>query len=190
RVPAAFDAVVMKMLSKSPDDRPTAREVHDVLDSIIAIQTASRHTSTAVATQGGVIGREVELEALAEAFDGAKAGRASLMCVSGEPGIGKTTIIEAFLRGLSGSQAPSVALGRCSERLAGAEAYLPLLDAIDDLLHDDRTEKTMPVFHKLAPTWAQMLTGNSGSDHAGEVTPQSQERMERELDAFLERVCA
>src|SRR6185503_10568256 len=189
RVPQVFDSLVMRMLSKDPQQRPDASEVDEILDSIVALQTASRHASTAVAAQTGVIGREVELEALAVGFDGAKAGRASLLCVSGEPGIGKTTLIEAFLRGLAGSQAQSVALGRCSERLAGAEAYLPLLDAIDDLLHADPTEKRMPVFHKLAPTWAQMLTGNSGSDHAGEVTPQSQERMKRELAAFLERVC-
>ncbi|MES2770425.1 MAG: hypothetical protein V4623_00335, partial [Pseudomonadota bacterium] len=30
-----------------------------------------------------------------------------------------------------------VARGRCSERLAGAEAYLPILDALEDLMRDD-----------------------------------------------------
>jgi tetratricopeptide (TPR) repeat protein len=191
RVPAVFDALVMRMLSKNPAERPAAIEVDEILDSIVALQTASRHTSTAVATQSGVIGRETELEALAEGFDAAKAGRASLVCVSGEPGIGKTTLIEAFLRGLSGSQAHSVALGRCSERLAGAEAYLPLLDAIDDLLHDDRGQASAAMFQKLAPTWAQMLSGITTSDASIDPSPaQSQERMKRELAAFLERICA
>jgi tetratricopeptide (TPR) repeat protein len=189
RVPAVFDSLVMKMLSKDPTLRPNAEEVDDTLDTIIALQTASRHTSTAVASQTGVIGREIELEALAEGFDAAKAGRASLMCVSGEPGIGKTTLIEAFLRGLSGSQAHSVALGRCSERLAGAEAYLPLLDAIDDLLHDDRNRATLADFNKLAPTWAQMLSGSAPESDGDASTAQSQERMKRELAAFLEKVC-
>ena len=191
RVPAVFDGLVMRMLSKNPAERPTALEVDEILDSIVALQTASRHTSTAVATRSGVIGREAELEVLAEGFDAAKAGHASLICVSGEPGIGKTTLIEAFLRGLSGSQAHSVALGRCSERLAGAEAYLPLLDAIDDLLHDDLGQSCVGTFQKLAPTWAQMLSGISASDSAGDPSPaQSQERMKRELAAFLEKVCA
>jgi tetratricopeptide (TPR) repeat protein len=191
RVPAVFDSLVMRMLVKDPEKRPTALEVDEILDSIVALQTASRHTSTAVATQTGVIGREQELEALAEGFDAAKSGRASLICVSGEPGIGKTTLIEAFLRGLSGSQAHSVALGRCSERLAGAEAYLPFLDAIDDLLHDDRGQESAAIFHKLAPTWAQMLSGITTSDPSGDPSPaQSQERMKRELAAFLEKVCS
>jgi tetratricopeptide (TPR) repeat protein len=191
RVPVVFDSLVMRMLAKKPEERPTASEVDDILDSIVALQTASRHTSTAVATQSGVIGRAIELDALAEGFDAAKSGRASLICVSGEPGIGKTTLIEAFLRGLSGSQAHSVALGRCSERLAGAEAYLPLLDAIDDLLHDDRSTETAQAFHRLAPTWALMLSGLSSSEVDLDVTPaQSQERMKRELAAFLERCCS
>ena len=190
RVPAVFDSLVMRMLIKDPAQRPSAGEVDEILDSIVSLQAASRHTSTAIATQSGVIGREVELEALAEAFDAAKSDRASLMCVSGEPGIGKTTLIEAFLRGLSGSQAHSVALGRCSERLAGAEAYLPLLDAIEDLLQDDRSNETAASFQKLAPTWALMLSGNSSASESEVSTAQSQERMKRELAAFLEKMCA
>jgi tetratricopeptide (TPR) repeat protein len=190
RIPAAFDSIVMKMLSKNAEERPTANEVHDVLDSIVALQTASRHTSNAVATQVGLIGREQELDVLADAFAAAKSGKASLVCVSGEPGIGKTTLIEAFLRTLSGSQAHSVALGRCSERLAGAEAYLPLLDAIDDLLHDDGASEIEKSLNKLAPTWQSMLSGISGDYPALVSTPQSQERMKREFAAFIEDVCS
>ena len=33
------------------------------------------------------------------------------------------------------AERPIVARGRCSERLAGAEAYLPILEALDSLLH-------------------------------------------------------
>jgi tetratricopeptide (TPR) repeat protein len=188
RVPQVFDTLVMRMLAKDPLDRPDAAEVDEVLDSIVALQAASRHTSTAVATQSGVIGRVTELEALAQAFDAAKSGRSSLIAVSGEPGIGKTTLVEAFRRGLSGTQAHLVALGRCSERLAGAVAYLPLLDAIDDVMHDDRAENTASALQRLAPTWAQMLAGNS-SEGEGDVSPaQSQERMKRELAAFLEHM--
>ena len=191
RVPAVFDALVLRMLAKDPEQRPDAAEVDESLDSIIAQQTASRHATSAVATQAGVIGRAAELEALAEAFEGAKSRRASMMCVSGEPGIGKTTLIEAFLRGLSGSQAHVVALGRCSERLAGAEAYLPLLDAIDDLLHDDQALDASSAFQKLAPTWAQMLSGGGSGDSDGDSSPaQSQERMKRELASFFGHVAA
>ena len=54
----------------------------------------------------------------------------------GEPGIGKTSLVEDFLTELgTAAGAPIVARGRCSERLAGAEAYLPVLEALDSLLH-------------------------------------------------------
>jgi predicted ATPase len=132
----------------------------------------------------------MELGVLAEGFQAAKSGKPSLISVSGEPGIGKTTLIEAFLRSLSGREAHSVALGRCSERLAGAEAYLPLLDAIDDLLHEDNAEQISAAFHRLAPTWQQMLTGHTGDTTSDGSTPQSQERMKREFAAFINEVCA
>ena len=189
RVPPVFDALVMRMLTKDATQRPDAAEVADILEGILTLQTSGRHASTAVVTQSGVIGREAELEALTQAFVAARSGRASMMCVSGEPGIGKTTLIEAFLRSLSGSQPHVVALGRCSERLAGSEAYLPLLDAIDDLLHDDRAVDAASAFHKLAPTWCRMLNGTASADTDGDSSPaQSQERMKRELAAFLGQV--
>ena len=56
--------------------------------------------------------------------------------MSGEPGIGKTSLVEDFLAELTARpERPIVARGRCSERLAGAEAYLPILEALDSLLH-------------------------------------------------------
>ncbi len=158
RVPQIFDDLVMKMLCKVPEERPTAAEVTDVLDGLASTQSSGRHASVLVTSPGGVIGREQELETLSEGFTTARGGRACMVCVSGEPGIGKTTLIEAFLRGLSGSHAHSVALGRCSERLAGAEAYLPLLDAIDDVMHDSGSAELASALNTLAPTWTQMLS--------------------------------
>ena len=58
--------------------------------------------------------------------------------VTGEPGLGKTALVEEFLAELAaGGASHSVARGRCSERLAGAEAYLPFLEALDSLLQGE-----------------------------------------------------
>ncbi|MGK2963134.1 MAG: serine/threonine-protein kinase, partial [Gemmatimonadaceae bacterium] len=183
RVPASLDAVVMKMLAKNPDDRPTADDVAEALDAVAALQATSRHVTSTVVAQRGVIGREPELSALPEAFDNARSARAFLVCISGEPGIGKTTLLETFLRTMADSSSHFVALGRCSERLAGAEAYLPLLDAIDDLLQEDGAADLPGLLHANAPTWAQMLanTHAGGEGSAVEAHPQSQERLKREL---------
>ena len=61
-----------------------------------------------------------------------------MLCVTGEPGIGKTTLVEGFLKKLAaGGAGMRLAHGRCSERLAGAEAYLPILEALDSLLQSE-----------------------------------------------------
>src|SRR5436190_19386815 len=82
-----------------------------------------------------IVGRQKVLAELRAAFDSATAGRGRLFCLSGEPGIGKTIVVETFLRELATSDVRyCLARGRCSERLAGSEAYLPLLEALETLL--------------------------------------------------------
>ena len=67
-------------------------------------------------------------------LDTAEAGKGALVCVTGEPGIGKSTFVEDFLEILSNEGSTCiVGRGRCSERLAGTEAYLPLLEALEGL---------------------------------------------------------
>ena len=84
------------------------------------------------------MGRQQERAALWAGFEAAAAGRGLLLCVTGEPGLGKTTLVEDFLDELAaGGRLCSVGRGRCSERLAGAEAYLPFLEALDSLLQSD-----------------------------------------------------
>ena len=78
-----------------------------------------------------IVGRAAEQQALADALASAARGRGTVVCISGEPGIGKTTLVDSWLADVG--DAAWLARGRCSERLAGAEAYLPLLDALDSL---------------------------------------------------------
>ncbi len=87
------------------------------------------------------VGRQKELAELGRAFESAAAGQGLFLCVTGEPGIGKTTLVEDFLGELAATGRPcALARGRCSERLAGTEAYLPFLEALESLLHGDGGE--------------------------------------------------
>ena len=95
-----------------------------------------------------------ELAELRAGFESAAAGRGLFLCVTGEPGIGKTTLVEDFLAELAAAgRACTVARGRCSERLAGAEAYLPFLEALESLLHGADGEAAARVMKVVAPTW-------------------------------------
>jgi serine/threonine protein kinase/predicted ATPase len=148
------------------------------------------------------VGREKAHAELVEALASAVAGKGLLMCVRGEPGMGKTTLVEDFLSDLrAGGQACIIARGRCSERLAGAEAYLPWLEALDSLLRgaDGPTatslldnESIAQTTKRLAPTWyAQAMPLQSEDSSADRLLAErapSQERMKREIGALFEKI--
>src|SRR5262249_299751 len=152
--------------------------------------------TAAGAVRGGAmgrqtVGREQEREVFRACFKEAAAGRGSLLCLTGEPGLGKTALVETFLEELAGGdQAWCLARARCSERLAGAEAYLPFLEALDSLLHGDAGALAAQAMKLLAPTWYVQLAPLATDDPAlarvlADAKNAPQERRKRELGAFL-----
>jgi tetratricopeptide (TPR) repeat protein len=108
--------------------------------------------------------------------------------VAGEPGIGKTTLVEDALTRMNESFACSLARGRCSERLAGTEAYLPILEALDGVLQRDQEGVVRSVMSRVAPTWYANVRTESAERVAEESTDLravSQEKMKREIAALL-----
>ncbi len=117
-----------------------------------------------------------------------------LLCITGEPGLGKTTLVENFLEELAASgQTWNIARGRCSERLAGAEAYLPFLEALDNLLQGEGGAQAALAMKMLAPSWYVQLAPLAADDPSlsrvlAEAKEASQERRKRELGIFLQEV--
>jgi predicted ATPase len=190
-VPAALDALVQHMMAKDPRLRPTAAEVGAALADLTGAG-ADRPGPRPPGPGGRVtVGREPELAALRGAFESAAAGCGLLVCVTGEPGLGKTTLVEDFLAALAaGDRPPGLARGRCSERLAGAEAYLPFLEALDNLLQGPGGAAAARVMKVLAPTWYVQLAPLATDDPAlaralEEAKGAPQERRKRELGVFL-----
>ena len=204
-IPSAIEILILRMLEKDARLRLTAAEVETVLAAIggqglsgesrsPVLRPRTRHT----------VGREKAHAELREALASVFAGKGLLLCVPGEPGMGKTTLVEEFLGDLrAGTQACIIARGRCSERLAGTEAYLPWLEALDGLLRgaDGQTQPRMSVMgnesiaqttKRLAPTWyAQAMPlqpDDSSLERLVAERAASQERMKREFGALLEEV--
>ncbi|HZK77796.1 MAG TPA: protein kinase [Gemmatimonadaceae bacterium] len=189
RIPKEFDKIIERMLAKKPAARPTAIEVATVLAAIAEPAASAATDAAPQSSRGEVVGRELEKTALREEFAAAASGRAAMVCVSGEPGIGKTTLVEDFLSDLLRTSAHLVARGRCSERLAGAEAFLPILDALEDLLSEDPGGAIRTAFQTHAPSWTrQVAPFDTGAGPA--APPASQERLKREVAAFLSAICA
>src|SRR5262249_36133850 len=120
-VPAALDALILDMLAKDTRRRPTAAEV----DAALAGNRSGRPQSSPPRSgRPPTVGRQQERAALWAGFEAAAAGHGLLVCVTGEPGLGKTTLVEDFLDELAaGGRLCSVGRGCCSERLAGAGAH-------------------------------------------------------------------
>jgi predicted ATPase len=194
-IPAALEALIDHMLTKDPRLRPTAAEVEAALTQLAAKVSKSAEKPPAGPARRQMVGRQEELATLRTAFEGAAAGRGSLLCVAGEPGLGKTTLVETFLEELAASGRPwSLAHGRCSERLAGAEAYLPFLDALDGLLQSEGGASAAEAMKLLAPSWYVQLAPLAADDLSlarvlAEAKQASQERRKREIGVFLREVC-
>ena len=141
-----------------------------------------------------VVGREAELTRLHTCFATVLQGRRQIVFVTGEAGIGKTTLVEAFLRQLGAEAGPWVGLGQCIEHYGTGEAYLPVLEALGRL---GRTSDGAPVvacLRQYAPTWLGQMPALLPLETPAAVQPQGQgmtrERMVRDLAEALEVLAA
>ncbi len=145
-------------------------------------------------SQRSTVGRQTELAELTRAFASAAAGQGQFVCVTGEPGIGKTTLVDELIAELAIADQPFVAArGRCSERLAGTEAYLPVLEVLESLLHGSGGAAAAARMKRIAPNWYVQVASLTENDSSltralAESKAASQERLKRELCAFLQEV--
>jgi len=131
------------------------------------------------------VGRHSVLTALREeASRLTEYGEGRVVCVTGEAGMGKTTVAENFLAEVPAADV-TIAWGRCSERLAGAEAYLPLIEALESLLRGPHAEEVGDLMRRVAPTWWATVVPQL-QESAGSEAVVPQERLKREIALFLE----
>jgi len=191
----AYEALVREELGAPPE--PAVAQVLDRLQhEPAAAEGVTSDDLRLAVTSGGrrrTVGYEKQRATLREGFRAAVAGRGLMMCIAGEPGSGKTTLIEDLLGEVVASGRIShVTRGRCSERLAGSGAYLPLLDALESLLRTDARGAITHLMQQHAPNWyAQVAPAlqTVAQGKAPQVQAASQERLKRELNAFFREVC-
>ena len=190
-IPLRFESLILRMLEKEAHLRPTADEVVQVMEGLAGRLSGGTHSNQVVKRQ--LIGREKERIELRSAYNLAKIGRGSMLCLTGEPGIGKTTLVEDFLTELAAEGQCTIARGCCSRRLAGVEAYRPLLKALGNLLRDSSNPAASRVLKQVAPTWYAQVVPLSGKDEESvkllaNVKTATQERMKWEILHFLQEV--
>jgi class 3 adenylate cyclase len=139
-VPPRLDRLIMRLLAKSPDDRPeSAAEVRAELARIRADPDAADEAEPAEGSLetlagGALVGREQELAQMRDAVEEALAGRGNLIFLVGEPGIGKTRAAEELVT-FAGMRGARVLWGRCHED-ERAPAFWPWIEAIREFVRD------------------------------------------------------
>jgi DNA-binding winged helix-turn-helix (wHTH) protein/tetratricopeptide (TPR) repeat protein len=138
-------------------------------------------------------GREREAERLGGLFGDALDGTRQLVIVTGEPGIGKTTLIESFLAQAAAHPGVVVATGRCVDQRGAVEPYMPVLDALAGLAATEGVDIAERL-ERIAPSWIVQMPWlvddaalTAARDRAQGIRP---ERMLREISTALEAICA
>jgi DNA-binding SARP family transcriptional activator len=102
QIPPALDALIVRLLSKDPADRPaSASEVLRMLEQPSFLdQEAVPAEELSVLERierGRMVGRERELQEARALWNQALSGQGRLLLISGEPGVGKTRLVRELV---------------------------------------------------------------------------------------------
>jgi DNA-binding winged helix-turn-helix (wHTH) protein/tetratricopeptide (TPR) repeat protein len=161
---------------------------------------AVRDESTASAsdlsanTPKTIVGREDALAQLDKCLTKALNGKRQVIFITGEAGIGKTTLLDVFHQRAASRPNLRISRGQCVEGFGGKEAYYPVLEALGQWF---RAEDGGPVLHTLAkqaPTWLIQFPSLVRADQRAalqkEILGATRERMVREICEALESLTA
>jgi hypothetical protein len=198
-LPREFDLIIERALAKDKTRRyRSAREMADALRSLRSSITGAWSGIPIVYDADLIdrsapyfVGREPEMGKLEGLLQQTVEGTGRIVFITGEPGIGKTSLSDEFLR--RARKHPLgllISRGRCVEQYGTGEAYLPFLDAMGELLQAPGRERIAAVMRTYAPTWCMELPTAFVSSGSLEKLQQetigaTKERMMREMGDAL-----
>lgn len=128
-------------------------KIRSQLSGVSSQQLAA--TSQHLATR--LVGQEAELGQLHGWLEKALQGERQVVFVTGEPGIGKTSLVEVFLERAATEGGLWIGRGQCIEHYSASEAYLPVLEALGRLCRELDGERLIAILRQHAPLWLAQL---------------------------------
>ena len=176
-------------------DRPTFIETlpRRGYQFVAPVSEASNETSSGTPVRPvTMVGREAPRTLLEHALDSAVHGNRQIIFVTGEAGVGKTTLVDAFQRRAAVRASLRIARGQCVEGFGGKESYYPILEALGPLVRDTDGDPVIQVLTRYAPTWLvqfpSVVKGTAKESLQRETAGTTRERMVREICEALERL--
>lgn len=140
-----------------------------------------------------LVGRGPSMHELRDWLTNAIAGRRHLGFVTGEPGIGKTSLVDAFLREIE-DDGILFGRGQCIGDHGDREPYRPILEALTGLCRRPGGRGCLDPLRRHAPTWLVELPGLIEPAELRRLEASAfrvnQDRMLRELADALDAICA
>ena len=142
---------------------------------------------------GRLVGREHALGDLRDCLSKALGDQRQIVFIAGEPGIGKTALVDEFQRQVV-AEVPGlrIARGQCIEGYGGKEAYYPMLEALGELCRTSDGDSIVQTLAAQAPTWLvqfpALVKRERRETLQREILGATRERMLREIGDVLETI--
>ena len=140
------------------------------------------------------VGREAALEALQQDVLMALHGERQVVFLTGEAGIGKTTLVDALVTNLASTMQWWIGRGQCIDQYGAGEAYLPLLEALGQWCRGPEGHHLVALLRQQAPHWLLQMPAFLSPTEYDEIQRRcsgtTRDRMLRELTESLETLSA
>lgn len=147
---------IREALGDDPQRPRYLETVHRRGFRFLATVVAATPEATHATTDTAAIDRERELALLEGASRQAAAGERQIVFVTGEAGIGKTTLVTSFADGLRQRGGVWLAHGQCVRRHGEHEPYMPVLEALGRLAQQ-HGDAIVARLRSHAPSWLVQL---------------------------------
>lgn len=155
---AALKVCVREIRQALGDDRNQPRFIETELGrGYRFIGKIGRKATGAPGSLVPTVGRKTELARLAAWLRKALSGQRQIVWIAGEPGVGKTTVLEAFLEQIRSKAELWIGRGQCIEHYGGGEAYMPLLEALGRGCREPGGDALLEGLRRFAPMWLMQL---------------------------------
>lgn len=162
------------------------RRGYRFLPAVRRVGPAAATPSAHDAKRSMMVGRERHLKSLSECMSKAEAGERQIVFLHGEPGVGKTALVEEFLKSIGTNHPFRYGVAHCLKVASAGEAYSPFLGLLEELCDADVTGATTRLVQEYAPVLSAHLSAPRATPKVLDLYPDSPHRLAREIFRIIE----